>query len=112
MNRRGPADCRANLQLIVRTILPRARYLAAKRHPRLMTAAGKIGKPGRKVADAAICRRLRTYVLQPRREPSHIFRRVSTSSCFSLPSSPRSVLAIRSESNSRPESQDLVLAHD
>ena len=43
MNRRGPADCRENVELIVRDILPRARQLAAKRHPWAVAAFGRLG---------------------------------------------------------------------
>lgn len=64
MNRRGPAGCRANVDRIVSDILPRARKLAATRHPRAMQAAGKLGRVGQTAADAAISRRLRRLVLR------------------------------------------------
>jgi len=64
MNRRGSADCRANVDLLVRTILPRARRLAARRHPRAVRALDRLGPLCRKATDAAICSRLRRHVLQ------------------------------------------------
>ena len=54
MNRRGPADCRENVESIVQDILPRARQLAAKRHPWAVAAFGRLGTLGQKATDAAI----------------------------------------------------------
>lgn len=64
MNRRGPADCRENTDMIVNSILPRARHLAARRHPRAVKTFDRLGAVGRKATDVVLCSRLRRHVLR------------------------------------------------